>query len=163
MMVVTTSDGPDSGDLKANYRWRGLNFSGYNGKGWENPTTVSTAQLNPGDLFPGATAEGRRTVRQTYEFMGQRPYWLFALGEPVAADRAVQAHLRDESDVIGLSNRAGEYSVISQVPVVSTEMLRAVDVIDAAPSERYLDLPDSVTDPGELPADGWVPRFGRSP
>ncbi|MCP4166299.1 MAG: transglutaminase domain-containing protein [Chloroflexi bacterium] len=146
VMFVRASDPDASSETQANYRWRGITFSDYLGRGWENPHPIETVRYTPGESWLATSEQGRRSIRQSFDFVGDRPTWLFALGEPIAADRSYTAHYRQPDDIIGLEVRAPDYTVISQIPAVSEAKLRALPAPVSDSLAGYLTLPDTTPD-----------------
>lgn len=145
VMYVSTSDyDPVASGIGANYRWRGVTFSDYNGSGWENENDLESETFSPGDVWLTETPLERRTLRQAVELTGDSSFWLYAVGEPIAADRAYTAYLRGEDDAVGLNVRGRDYTVISEMPNVSEAELRAAPALDSGAQTPYLALPDTV-------------------
>lgn len=129
----------------ANLRWRGLTFEQYNGRGWDPPQIVEIARFGPGEMWL-PPQPGRRLLRQTIEFVAEESFWLYAAGEPVAADRSYRAHLRGPGDAAGLEVQAGAYMVLSQTPAVTAAALAAAGPPPAEIAARYLALPAGLPD-----------------
>ncbi len=142
-MFVRTSDPAAGSEIQANYRWRGITFSDYLGRGWENPQVIETVRYTPGESWLAISEQGRRSIRQSFDFVGDRPTWLYALGEPIAADRSYTAHYRQPHDIIGLEVRARDYTVISQILAVSEAKLRSLPAPVSDSLAGYLTLPDT--------------------
>ncbi len=146
MTVSTNDSNPDGGGAIANYRWRGVTFSEYNGHGWGNPDDLDSEQVVPGEVWQPEALQGRRSLRQRFEVAAGHTYWLYGIAEPIASDRAFQVHLRGPTDAVGFEANARDYTVISQAPNVTESDLRAVSPpIDDIPAS-YLTLPESVPD-----------------
>ncbi len=143
VIFVHTSDPAAGSEIQANYRWRGITFSDYLGRGWENPQVIETVRYTLGESWLAISEQGRRSIRQSFDFVGDRPTWLYALGEPIAADRSYTAHYRQPHDIIGLEVRARDYTVISQIPAVSEAKLRSLPAPVSDSLAGYLTLPDT--------------------
>ena len=144
-MTVSTNDpDPVASGVTANYRWRGVTFSTYNGQGWENPADATIERYAPGEAWLTQSWQGRRSLRQVFEITANRPFWLYGVGEPIAADRPFQAHLRAPSDAIGFEAEARDYTIISEMPDVTESDLRSVPPATDNALTPYLALPDSI-------------------
>ena len=146
VMHVHTSDPVgESGGAGADYRWREVTYSIYNGRGWENPATATSHRHGAGEPWTELNAQGRRPLKQRFDFVASPGVWMVAAGEPIAAYHSYIAHLRNPGDAIGLEAQLDNYIVVSEVPAVSEDQLRANT---AAPPEAiataYLNLPPSV-------------------
>ncbi|RME82875.1 MAG: hypothetical protein D6775_09655, partial [Caldilineae bacterium] len=130
--------------LRANIRWRGVTYSLYNGRGWANPAGLAVERFDPGQIWLPQLPVARRTVRQQVSFIKETPFWLYALADPLSADRPYRVHLRGEADAAGLEVRQRTYTVISDIPNVSEEALRKVQIPPDPALAAYLTLPDSV-------------------
>ena len=147
VMAVSTSDAdPVVSGSAANYRWRGVTFSAYNGHGWENPADTTIERFSPGEVWLTQSWQGRRSLRQVFEIAANRPFWLYGVGEPVAADRPFQAHLRGLDDAVGFEAEARDYTIISEMPDVTESDLRSAPPATGSALTPYLDLPDSTPD-----------------
>ena len=146
VMRVRTSDPVgESPGVGADYRWREVTYSVYNGRGWENPATETSQRHGAGEPWTKFTAQGRRPLQQRFDFVAQPGAWMVAAGEPVAVDHSYVAHLRSPGDAIGLEARTDNYVVISEVPAVSEDQLRAGTAALPEPiASAYLNLPPSV-------------------
>ncbi len=146
-MTVSTSDtDPVASGAAANYRWRGVTFSDYDGRGWRNPAELTIERYAPGEVWLSQSWQGRRALRQVFEIAANRPFWLYGVGEAIASDRSFQAHLRAPSDPVGFEADARDYTIISQMPdVTESDLSSALSPLDIALAP-YLDLPDSTPD-----------------
>ena len=129
----------------ADYRWREVTYSIYNGRGWENPATETSQRHGAGEPWTKFSAQGRRPLQQRFDFVAQPGAWMVAAGEPIAVDHSYIAHLRNPDDAIGFEARTDNYIVVSEVPAVSEDQLRADTVTPSDPiASAYLNLPPSV-------------------
>jgi len=137
-------DSPNTPDPGINYRWRALTFVTYNGQGWLNPPQTDVERFAAGEIWDTTLAERRLLVQQRFEFLAGEPYWLYALAEPLTADRPYRVHTRIPGDVAGLDIRARRYTVISALPNVSEAALRAALPVDQEQWAWALQLPDDL-------------------
>ena len=126
VMKVRVNDGSDvSGSNANNYRWRGPTYSVYNGRGWENPGETMVERQSAGEVWQTQSPSSRRSLTQVFDFVNQTPFWLYAVGDAVSADRPYRVHLRTAEDAIGLEVRASDYIALSLVPAVTEAQLTA--------------------------------------
>ncbi len=123
--------------------WRGLTYAQYNGRGWQNEPLPDAVSTGPGEPWTPSRPLGRRELWQTVEAMSAGGA-LLAAAEPLAADVSLQARAYDPDSLIALElgRRTSRYAVISLIPIVSEDTLRAAgeDYPDSV-KERYLQLP----------------------
>lgn len=139
---------PQFGGEKVYYR--AITYAEYSGHGWSNlrfgDQLIATDEP-PGEPWdPGLEAlPGRRRLLQTFDLAMAPGGLLYAAGEPLAPDVPYRVRAWEPGDVISLAplERVSHYSVISAVPAVSEEQLRAAgrDYPEGIRS-RYLQLPD---------------------
>jgi len=136
-------DEPPPGEGGEQHYYRSRTYAIYNGQGWDREEVQSLA-LDAGEPWSDKLPAGRRELLQTVEVIGAPGRVLYAAGEPLAPDRPYRALLRDGQDLVALEpvRRAGEYTILSAVPAVSEDTLRAAG--EAYPDwvlGRYLQLP----------------------
>lgn len=146
VMHVRTSDPVgESPSAGADYRWRQVTYSIYNGRGWENPPAETSQRHAAGESWTEFIPQSRRSLQQRFDFAAQPGVWLAAAGEAIAVDHSYVAHLRSPGDAIGLEARTDNYVVVSAVPAVSEEHLRADTAAPPEPiAAAYLSLPPSL-------------------
>ncbi len=129
---------------------RGVTYADYDGRGWDNPSTVSNEQHEPEtawtDLLPGAD---RRILLQSINLEGVSSI-LFAAGEPLAPAVGYVATARTAGDLVALSSPARSYTVQSAIPALDETALLALPWWNATnplpPAyAAHLALPASVT------------------
>ena len=123
--------------------WRGLTYAQYNGRGWQNEPLPDAASTDPGEPWTPSRPLGRRELWQTVEAVNAEGA-LLAAAEPLAADVSVRARAYDPDSLIALElgRRTSRYAVISLIPIVSEDTLRAAgEDYPASVEERYLQLP----------------------
>ena len=129
--------------------YRAITYADYSGHGWSNEGEPEILSLPPGQPWDETTAmmRGRKRLLQSFEVIQAPGGVLYAAGEPIAPDVPYEAWLRTPGDLILLGpperQRLQRYSVLSAVPAVSEEQLRATD--RDYPEEirsRYLALPE---------------------
>ena len=123
--------------------WRARTYAVYNGRGWDKEK-AEALERGAGESWTGEWLAGRRELLQTVQVLGAAGSVLYGAGEPLAPDRPYRALLRDGQDLVGLEarQRAREYTLLSAVPAVSEDELRAAGA--GYPEwvlERYLQLP----------------------
>ncbi len=129
----------------ADYRWRQITYSVYTGKGWTNPQADTSQRYGAGESWSEPPSRGRRPLQQRFDFVAAPPAWLVAAGDPIAVDHPYAVHLRSPGDAIGLEARYAQYLVISEIPAVSEEELRASSGALPDPiASAYLELPPTV-------------------
>jgi transglutaminase-like putative cysteine protease len=145
IMTVRVEDpNPGAPEFWSDYRWRGPTFALYTGRGWDNPPPREVLRLGPGETWLRSLPADRRPLRQEFRFLAGKPYWLYAAGEPVAADIRSRASLLGREHLVGMTANVRRYTVVSQAPIFQAENLRV------APSEYppdilpYLELPETV-------------------
>ncbi len=131
------------------YYYRAVTYAEYSGRGWSNPGEIEVRDLPPGEPW-SETLEGwsgRKRLLQSIEVIDALRGVLYAVGEPVAPDVPYRAKVRGPDDLVSFSSeeRPRRYSVVSAVPAVSEEQLRAADrEYPEAIRTLYLGLPDEV-------------------
>lgn len=136
---------PPPGQGGEQHYYRSVTYAIYTGRGWD-VEELEALERSTGE--PWSVSEewltGRRELLQTVKVIGVRGSVLYGVGEPLAPDRPYRALLRDGQDLAALEpvRRAGEYTILSAVPAVNKEALRAAG--EAYPDwvlDRYLQLP----------------------
>lgn len=145
MTVQVDDPDPAAPAFWSDYRWRGPTYARYSGRGWDNPTALSIQRLGPGETWLQTLPADRRPLRQEFRFRSGRPYWLYAEGEPVAADIGSRAFLLGDDALLGMTAGVRRYEVLSQAPIFNVDHLRAAPNDYPPALAPYLDLPDSVT------------------
>ncbi|MCS7220650.1 MAG: transglutaminase domain-containing protein [Anaerolineae bacterium] len=129
--------------------YRAITYADYSGRGWSNEDEPEIRALPPGQPWDEtvATMRGRKRLLQSFEVIEAPSGVLYAVGEPLAPDVPYEAKLRAPGDLISLEpperQRLQRYTVLSAVPAVSEEQLRAAN--HDYPEEirtRYLALPE---------------------
>ena len=136
---------PQMGGEKRYYR--GVTYADYSGRGWSNEGETQEEELPPGQAWDATldAAIARKRLLQAIELIDAPGGVLYAVGEPVAPDVPYRALLRAPGDLISLlyTQRPARYSVLSVVPAVSEEQLRAASQdYPEAIRERFLALPE---------------------
>ena len=145
MTVWVDDPDPAAPDYWSDYRWRGPTYARYSGRGWDNPPTLSVERLGPGETWLQTLPADRRPLRQEFRFAAGRPYWIYAAGEPVAADIGSRAFLLGDDNLMGMTAGVRRYEVLSQAPIFDVEHLRAAPDDYPPALAPYLDLPETVT------------------
>ncbi len=145
MLVQVDDPNPGAPAYWPDYRWRGPTYQRYTGRGWDNPPIEQTRRLGPGETWLQALPADRRPLRQDVRFLAGRPYWLYAAGEPVAADIRSRAFLRGPDDLLGMTAGVRRYTVLSQAPVFDPRHLRAAPQSYPPGLAPALALPDTVS------------------
>ncbi|MCO6451730.1 MAG: hypothetical protein J5I90_13180 [Caldilineales bacterium] len=127
-----------------NPRWRGLTYSVYNGRGWVNPDRVEIERLGSGEVWQRQMPASRRSLTQVFDFIDDTPFWLYAAGDAMSADRPYRAYLRSPDDAIGLEAHAADYVAVSLVPAAGESQLENAGSDYPAEFDNSLALPDSV-------------------
>jgi transglutaminase-like putative cysteine protease len=131
---------------------RRATFADYNGAGWDNPSRSARQPYPARQSWLVEDWERRAPLRQWIR-MAQPSSLLYAAGEPIEPGIDYEADLRGNVDLVALWAQGGpvtRYEMISAVPSVDTEILRAwpgfgEDQPLPAELERHLRLPDTVT------------------
>jgi len=136
-------DEPPPQEGGAQHYWRARTYAVYNGRGWDKEE-AEALERGAGEPWTEAWLAGRRELLQTVQVLGAAGSVLYGAGEPLAPDRPYRALLRDGQDLVGLEprQRAQEYTLLSAVPAVNEDDLRAAG--ESYPDrvlERYLQLP----------------------
>ncbi len=129
--------------------YRAVTYADYSGRGWSNEGEPEIRELPPGQPWDETSSgmRGRKRLLQSFEVVEAPGGVLYAVGEPIAPDVPYEARLRAPGDLISLEpperQRLQRYSMLSAVPAVSEEQLRAAsrDYPDDIRS-RYLALPE---------------------
>jgi transglutaminase-like putative cysteine protease len=145
MTVWVDDPDPAAPTYWSDYRWRGPTYAWYTGRGWENPAALSVERLGPGETWLQTLPADRRPLRQEFRFEVGRPYWLYAAGEPLAADVSSRAYLLGEDNLMGMTAGVRRYEVLSQAPIFDVDHLRAAPDDYPPALSPYLDLPESVS------------------
>ena len=133
--------------------WKGIIFNEYDGVGWNAEENEDAVELDgsPPYYYPTEfrSLGPRSTVSQTFYIEAEQPSVLFAAGQPdtIWYDGTVSL---DELGGVRLPATLTEgsvYSVVSSRGAASPDELRAVTPRELPENmERYLQLPDTVTD-----------------
>lgn len=123
--------------------WRERTYDVYTGSGWDTSArdTVDLANARPWTEI----SYPHKVLTQTYTFAKRGASLGLAVNEPYQVDRAYRAIQRQDGDLAALSFETPmeEYTVISYVPAVTVQELRAAeDPYPADVADRYLALPD---------------------
>jgi transglutaminase-like putative cysteine protease len=168
VMLVRTGDLPPmkhaEGIQAPRYYWRGVTYQNYTGSGWNNPATV-VLPVAAGTQFAVVPATGSRTVRGSVSFPRAIPGMAYWTGSLVKADLPLEAVWRPPAQAIQAANAfpntdmigaqfassvriaANTYAFESVLPTVTEADLRATSpTVPAWIRDRYLQLPDSVTE-----------------
>jgi len=140
---VSVDEPPPGEEGGEAHYWRSHSYAAYTGAGWELGD-VSGLELGTGQPWSDEPLTGRRDLLQRVQVLGASDRMLYAAGEPLAPDRPYRALLRDERDLASLAplRRARSYTIMSAVPAVAEERLRAAG--EAYPdwvTPRYQSLP----------------------
>ena len=118
---------PRQGGEKRYYR--AVTYADYSGHGWSNEGELQVEEMPPGQSWDDAldTSVGRKRLLQSFTLVNAPGGVLYATGEPVAPDIPYKAQLRAPGDLISLPylERPDTYSILSAVPAVSEDQLRA--------------------------------------
>ncbi|MCD6291324.1 MAG: transglutaminase domain-containing protein, partial [Anaerolineae bacterium] len=145
LRVHLNQPAPQYGGEKRYYR--AITYADYSGHGWSNEDQARTSDFPPGQPWDESLASlvGRKRLLQAIELVDAPGGVLYAAGEPIAPDIPYEAHMRGPGDLVSISPKGSvrRYSVLSAVPAVSEEQLRAAgwDYPEEIRS-RYLALPD---------------------
>ena len=150
VMRVRTSETMPSYDIPPlAHNLRGATFSGYDGRGWRNPTRLLRTEHAAEQPWTPLSDAARRTLLQSISltFNGRV---IYAAGEPLAPSVDYSAEERFPGDLVALRANAGSYTVASLIPAQAEAELSALPGWDARqplPAEFaiYLELPESVT------------------
>jgi len=155
---------PDAPAYWSDYRWRGPTYARYTGRGWDNPPARQSRRLGPGESWLQTLPTDRRPLRQEVRFLAGRPYWLYAVGEPVAADINSRSFLLGNDALLGMTAGVRHYTVLSQAPVFNSQHLRTAPddyppalapylALPATVSQRTRDLAARITEDARNPYD----------
>jgi len=139
--------------------WRAAIYDTYDGRGWTysgTRTAFLDAGTPPGELI---AYEARRTITQTYTLYMPGTVQLFALGQPEKFSLPARVEYYEasseggtplvESIVLAYSRARFDdvesYMAISTIPSADVEAMRAAGSDYPAWIDRYLQLPDTVT------------------
>jgi len=121
--------------------WRERAYDLYTGHGWDSSKrdTKRIASHQPW----GERDYPHTVLTQTYTLLTDNVELAYAVNEPVLADVDVQAFLRSPEDIAAFSVVTKTYTVVSYIPDVTEEELRAAEgPYPAWVEERYLQLPN---------------------
>ena len=129
----------------AGIHWRGLSYDVYTGKGWalseerREEVSASTPIAVP-PLAPTGT------ISQTVFWVQDSRLTRYSLGLPTQFDQDVETIWRGQTDLVRVQGRSSPYTVLSQSPQVTPNMLRETAVADVPPTvlARYTALPDDL-------------------
>ncbi|GIV80112.1 MAG: hypothetical protein KatS3mg050_4506 [Litorilinea sp.] len=143
------SDYPFEDVAPPGHYMRSGTFAVYDGKGWQNPSDLTTLDQSADDRWGGISLEGRKLLVQTV-FLSINSSVLYAAPEPIEASVDYRLLYRQPDDLVALRARESSYTVVSAIPAVNEEMLRAVPdwgETNPVPEELavHLQLPDTVT------------------
>lgn len=142
---INQPPGPES----EKWYYRAITYADYSGHGWSNEGESEIRELPPGQPWDemASAMRGRKRLLQSFEVIEAPGSVLYAVGEPLAPDVPYEARMRASGDLISLEpperQRLHRYTVLSVVPAVSEEQLRAAG--RDYPEEirtRYLALPE---------------------
>lgn len=148
VMRVRTSESPPFFDAPPPaHALRGMTFSIYDGRGWQNPAALLRTAHAAEQPWTPLPQEGRRPLFQniSLNLVGRT---LFAAGEPLAPSVGYQAEERFPGDLVALRSAERSYTMLSLVPALSEDELNALPSWegDPLPDEYaiYLELPETV-------------------
>lgn len=173
--------------------WRAVAFERYTGNGWQSNVGERARQslgaltaedarssLNVGQVLPLADIRGRRLVTQTIEVVQQRADRLLMFGGQFVAAGIpvlVQHGFTTNQDGLLLPNGSETASIVSQAPVLETQIYTVTSLISIADeqslraagtnypawiNQEYLQLPESVTERTRDYARDVVTRAGAT-
>ena len=134
--------------------WKGIIFNEYDGISWraeDNEDAVPLGEGSPPYYYPTEfrSLGPRATVSQTFYVEAEQPSVLFAAGQPdtIWYDGTVNVDELGGLRLPATLTEGSVYSVVSSRGAASPEELRAATAGEIPESiERYLELPDTVTD-----------------
>jgi transglutaminase-like putative cysteine protease len=148
VMRVRTSEPPpffDAPPLAHNLR--GITFSIYDGRGWQNPAALLRTEHAAEQPWAPLSSDGRRPLFQnvTLNLVGRT---LFAAGEPLAPSVSYQAEERFPGDLVALRSAERSYTIVSLIPALSADELNALPGWEVEPLPEdyavYLELPEDL-------------------
>ncbi len=145
VIMTVQMDDPEPGapEFWSDYRWRGPTYAIYTGRGWDNPPPEEIKRLAAGETWLKTMPADRRPLRQEMRFLAGRPYWLYAEGEPVAADIGSRAFLLGPENLMGMTANVRHYTVLSQAPTFDADNLRHAPADYPPALAIYLQLPET--------------------
>ncbi len=143
MTVEVDDPEPGAPEFWSDYRWRGPTYATYTGRGWDNPPPQEIQRLGPGETWLNTMPADRRPLKQVVRFVAGRPYWLYAAGEPVAADIGSRAFLLGPESLVGMTANVWRYTVLSQAPTFDAAHLRHAPPDYPPRMAVYLQLPET--------------------
>jgi transglutaminase-like putative cysteine protease len=149
---LNPSESDQAQEKKKKYYWRSLTYDQYIGIGWLSRDSTES-KVDPGDRTLTSWPESYRIIRQNVAMAEDQGGLLFSAGIPLSSDKTMQVSWRlndpdrEIYDIFGVSTKAEDYWVDSLQPEASVEELReAGQYYPPWVKERYLDLPDSVSE-----------------
>lgn len=147
--------------LPAVWRWRGLSYDTYTGRGW-TLTELRRETFAANEAIPHSPLAAQTTVRQRVQWVGDARVLRYAVGDPVQFSQEVAVTWREAEDMVrAMSDVSPVYFVTSRVPVADPDELRAA-AVTAVPStilNRYTQLPPNlparVTELAQTVAGGY--------
>lgn len=121
--------------------WRQRNYDVYTGSGWDvserNVTTIQAGRAWR------ELAQPHQLVTQTYRLLAPQGALAFGVADPISTSVRYEIITRGENDLVAFSVFTDTYTVVSWLPDVTVQELRAAE--SAYPGwiqERYLQLPE---------------------
>jgi transglutaminase-like putative cysteine protease len=132
------------------YYMRGGTLTLYDGRGWQNPSSLTRRERLSNERWTDLPLEGRRLLVQSI-FLTFNSQVLYAAPEPLEPATDYRLDVRAQGDLVALWGRERSYTIVSAVPAVSEEMLRTEPAWSAAEPlpagyEIHLQLPDAITE-----------------
>ncbi len=129
---------------------RGATLTRYDGQGWSNPDRTTRLPEVANERWSEAPTAGRKLLVQSVTLFASASI-LYAAPEPLEPGVDYQAEVRADGDLVAIWQRARTYTVISNIPAVSEEMLAREPAWGAERPlppgyETHLELPDTITE-----------------
>jgi len=121
--------------------WRQRNYDIYTGSGWDiSERNVTTIQA---DRAWREVSQPHETVTQTYQLLVPQGALAFGVAEPISTSVRYEIITRDDDDLVAFSVATDTYTVVSWLPDVTEQELRAAETVYPEwVQERYLQLPE---------------------
>ena len=151
-VILQIETDPAAASLPYPLHWRSHTYDQYTGRGWltSSPTTVD---YRPGQTITDPGPLPHLLLHQNVRAAPSTGGLLFAAGAPISVDREVQVSWRtapDEEqpgDSFGAVVESNVYQALSWLPDLSeSELRQAGETYPAEVEERYLQLPENVSD-----------------
>ena len=129
---------------------RSATLTDYDGLGWRNPATITRQDVAANERWWSDSGDGRKLVVQSVILLFNTQV-IFAAPEPIEVSVDYQVEERASGDIVALRGRERSYTVVSSVPAVDDDMLRALpqwrfDIDLPEEYRNHLELPDTITD-----------------